>query len=213
MKRKLMMAICTLTITAAMVTACGNNSTSTEAQTESAAETEIQTEAQTQEETAAETETVAEAETESETAAPAETETEEAAAEPKTMYVVSDVYVRQEPDASSEAVAVAYLGDEVTAVDVDEKWCKVTLGEKEGYVVKEYLTESKEEADQAVKSEEAAQAAAEAAAAAAAAQQSQSSGGSGRYEVSRQAYPDCDGSGHGYYEITYSDGSVETVDY
>lgn len=213
MKRKLMMAICAWTITAAMVTACGNNGASTEAQTESAAETEAQTEEHTQEETAAETESAGE--TEGETAAPEETETEEAAAEPKTMYVVSDVYVRQEPDASSEAVAVAYLGDEVTAVDVDEKWCKVTLGDKEGYVVKEYLTESKDEADQAVKSEAAAKAAAEAQAAAAAAQaqQSQSSGGGGRYEVSRQAYPDCDGSGHGYYEITYSDGSVETVEY
>lgn len=34
-----------------------------------------------------------------------------------------------------------------------------------------------------------------------------------RYEVSRQAYDDCDGSGHGYYEITYSDGTVETEEY
>lgn len=212
MKRKLMMAICTLVITAAMVTGCGNNGTSTEAQTESVAETEAQTETQTelQEETVAETA----AETKAEEETPGETESEEAKAEPKTMYVVSDVYIRQEPDASSEAVAVAYLGDEVTAVDADEKWCKVTLGDKEGYVVKEYLTESKEEAEQAVKSEAAAKAAAEAQAAAAAqAQQSQGSGGSGRYEVSRQAYPDCDGSGHGYYEITYSDGSVETVEY
>lgn len=215
MKRKWMMTVLAVTMTAAMMTACGNSGASTEAQTESAAKTEAQTE--TQEETQEETvpETMAETEPESETAAPAETETEEAKAEPKTMYVVSDVYIRQEPDASSEAVAVAYLGDEVTAEDVDEKWCKVTLGDKEGYVVKEYLTESKDEADQAVKSEEAAKAAAEAQAAAAAqaAQQSQSSGGGGKYEVSRQDYPDCDGSGHGYYEITYSDGSVETVEY
>lgn len=210
MKRKWMMTVLAVTMTAAMMTACGNSGASTEAQTESAAGTEAQTEIQ--EETVPET---VETEVESETAAPAETETEEAKAEPKTMYVVSDVYIRQEPDASSEAVAVAYLGDEVTAEDVDEKWCKVTLGDKEGYVVKEYLTESKDEADQAVKSEEAAKAAAEAQAAAAAqaAQQSQSSGGGGKYEVSRQAYPDCDGSGHGYYEITYSDGSVETVEY
>lgn len=210
MKRKWMMTVLVVTMTAAMMTACGNSGASTEAQTESAAKTEAQTEIQ--EETVPET---VETEVESETAAPAETETEEAKAEPKTMYVVSDAYIRQEPDASSEAVAVAYLGDEVTAEDVDEKWCKVTLGDKEGYVVKEYLTESKDEADQAVKSEEAAKAAAEAQAAAAAqaAQQSQSSGGGGKYEVSRQAYPDCDGSGHGYYEITYSDGSVETVEY
>ena len=33
------------------------------------------------------------------------------------------------------------------------------------------------------------------------------------YEVSRQQYDDCDGSGHGYYEITYSDGSVSYEEY
>ena len=32
-------------------------------------------------------------------------------------------------------------------------------------------------------------------------------------EVGRQAYDDCDGSGHGYYEITYSDGSVGYEEY
>lgn len=39
--------------------------------------------------------------------------------------------------------------------------------------------------------------------------ESSSSGGSGREIVSKKAFYDCDGSGHGYYEITYSDGSVE----
>ncbi|MDE6024986.1 MAG: ubiquitin-like domain-containing protein [Lachnospiraceae bacterium] len=39
------------------------------------------------------------------------------------------------------------------------------------------------------------------------------SGGSGKVEVSRKAFYDCDGSGHGYYEITYSDGSVEYQDF
>lgn len=34
-----------------------------------------------------------------------------------------------------------------------------------------------------------------------------------RVEVSRQAYDDCDGSGHGYFEITYSDGTVEIQEY
>ena len=33
------------------------------------------------------------------------------------------------------------------------------------------------------------------------------------YEVSRIAYDDCDGSGHGYYEITYSDGTVVYEEY
>jgi hypothetical protein len=31
--------------------------------------------------------------------------------------------------------------------------------------------------------------------------------------VSKQAVADCDGSGHGYYVITYSDGTVEYQDY
>lgn len=35
----------------------------------------------------------------------------------------------------------------------------------------------------------------------------------GVYEVSREAMPDCDGSGHGYYIITYSDGSTGTEEY
>lgn len=35
-----------------------------------------------------------------------------------------------------------------------------------------------------------------------------SSSSSGKSEVSRKRYYDCDGSGHGYDEITYSDGSV-----
>ena len=34
-----------------------------------------------------------------------------------------------------------------------------------------------------------------------------------RKEVSREDFPDCDGSGHGYVEIHYSDGSVEIEEY
>lgn len=34
-----------------------------------------------------------------------------------------------------------------------------------------------------------------------------------RTVVSREKIPDCDNPEHGYYEITYSDGSVETEDY
>ena len=33
------------------------------------------------------------------------------------------------------------------------------------------------------------------------------------YEVGRQAFDDCDGSGHGYYLITYSDGSTAIEEY
>lgn len=35
----------------------------------------------------------------------------------------------------------------------------------------------------------------------------------GKTEVRREDYRDCDGSGHGYVEIYYSDGSMETEEY
>lgn len=38
-------------------------------------------------------------------------------------------------------------------------------------------------------------------------------GANGKVIVSKEAVPDCDGSGHGYYVITYEDGSVDYVDY
>ena len=140
-----------------------------------------------------------------------------------TMYVVNDVYGRAEANGDSEALAVASLGQEVTVTGAAPKWYKVVMGETTGYIARSFLSKDKESADAAVKAEEAAQAqaAAEAQAAAAAAQQaaSQASSGQsaaapqGKYEVSRQAYDDCDGSGHGYYEITYSDGSTAREEY
>jgi uncharacterized protein YabE (DUF348 family) len=42
---------------------------------------------------------------------------------------------------------------------------------------------------------------------------SSGNGGGGRYEVSREAFPNCADGSHGYYEIHYSDGSVEYVEY
>ena len=140
-----------------------------------------------------------------------------------TMYVVNDVYVRAEANGDSEALAVASLGQEVTVTGAAPKWYKVVMGETTGYIARSFLSKDKESADAAVKAEEAAQAqaAAEAQAAAAAAQQaaSQASSGQsaaapqGKYEVSRQAYYDCDGSGHGYYEIIYTDGSTAREEY
>ena len=140
-----------------------------------------------------------------------------------TMYVVNDVYVRAEANGDSEALAVASLGQEVTVTGAAPKWYKVVMGETTGYIARSFLSKDKESADAAVKAEEAAQAqaAAEAQAAAAAAQQaaSQASSGQsaaapqGKYEVNRQAYDDCDGSGHGYYEIIYSDGSTAREEY
>lgn len=39
------------------------------------------------------------------------------------------------------------------------------------------------------------------------------SGEEEKTEVRREDYPDCDGSGHGYREIYYSDGTMETEEY
>ena len=44
-------------------------------------------------------------------------------------------------------------------------------------------------------------------------QQSQQQQPAGKTVVSKENFPDCDGSGHGYYEIHYSDGSVEYQQY
>ena len=41
----------------------------------------------------------------------------------------------------------------------------------------------------------------------------QQSSGSGKHIVSKRKVPDCDGSGHGYWEIKYSDGTVVTKNY
>ena len=150
----------------------------------------------------------------------AETEAKE-----KTMYVSGDVYMREAADKDAKAVTVLATGKEITVLGEEGDWYQVKVDDKEGYVVKKYITDSKEEAEAAAKAkqdaeeaaaaqqaaEAAAQQAAEQAAQQAAQQPSQSAGG--KTEVSRQAYDDCDGSGHGYYEITYSDGSTAIEEY
>lgn len=142
-----------------------------------------------------------------------EFQTEETELE-KIMYALDDVYIRGGKDAEAEAAGIAKRGSELTVTKQDGDWCKVSQGDIEGYIMSKFLTESQEEAQNAVAAQEAAEEAARAAeqAAQAAAQNSQSQGG-GKQEVSRQNFDDCDGSGHGYTIITYSDGSTETVEY
>ena len=218
MRRKWMAALCVASLSMAMMTGCGNGSTQ---ETAKETQTETQTQAETQTETASETEKATE--TESETAKAekaAETEAKE-----KTMYVSGDVYMREAADKDAKAVTVLATGKEITVLGEEGDWYQVKVDDKEGYVVKKYITDSKEEAEAAAKAKQdaeeaaAAQQAAEAAAQQAAeqaAQQASQSAGSpagGKTEVSRQAYDDCDGSGHGYYEITYSDGSTAIEEY
>ena len=221
MRRKWMAALCVASLSMAMMTGCGNGSTQ---ETAKETQTETQTQAETQSETQTEaSETEKATETESETAKAekaAETEAKE-----KTMYVSGDVYMREAADKDAKAVTVLATGKEITVLGEEGDWYQVKVDDKEGYVVKKYITDSKEEAEAAAKAkqdaeeaaaaqqaaEAAAQQAAEQAAQQAAQQPSQSAGG--KTEVSRQAYDDCDGSGHGYYEITYSDGSTAIEEY
>ena len=166
----------------------------------------------------------------------AETADEKEWDSPLTMYLLSNVNVREQADKESKSLKVLSTGTEVKAVAIVPEWIKIETDEVTGYIYHSYITENKEAADAKVKEEKEAKeakekAAAEAAAAQAAASQSSSYDNSSDYsyqepsysepaaqpaapyEVSRQQYDDCDGSGHGYYEITYSDGSVSYENY
>ena len=212
MRRKWMAALCVASLSMAIMTGCGNGSTQeTAKETQTETQTQAETQSETQTETASETEKATE--TESETAKAekaAETEAKE-----KTMYVSGDVYMREAADKDAKAMTVLATGKEITVLGEEGDWYQVKVDDKEGYVVKKYITDSKEEAEAAAAAQQAAEAAAqqaaEQAAQQAAQQPSQSAGG--KTEVSRQAYDDCDGSGHGYYEITYSDGSTAIEEY
>lgn len=149
----------------------------------------------------------------------AETADERTFDEPITMYVSANVHVRKEADKESESLKVAALGDEFKVIAAVPGWFKVENGDDTGYVFHSYLTEDKAAVDALVKAKQEADAAAAQAAAAAAAQAAQKQAAAAasqpaqKTEVSRQAYDDCDGSGHGYYEITWSDGSVTYENY
>ena len=209
MRRKWMAALCVASLSMAMMTGCGNGSTQeTAKETQTETQTQAETQSETQTETASETEKATE--TESETAKAekaAETEVKE-----KTMYVSGDVYMREAADKDAKAVTVLATGKEITVLGEEGDWYQVKVDDKEGYVVKKYITDSKEEAEAAAKAKPDAE---EAAAAQQAAEAGSSAGSTagGKTEVSRQAYDDCDGSGHGYYEITYSDGSTAIEEY
>ena len=212
MRRKWMAALCVASLSMAMMTGCGNGSTQeTAKETQTETQTQAETQSETQTETASETEKATE--TESETAKAekaAETEAKE-----KTMYVSGDVYMREAADKDAKAMTGLATGKEITVLGEEGDWYQVKVDDKEGYVVKKYITDSKGEAEAAAAAQQAAEAAAqqaaEQAAQQAAQQPSQSAGG--KTEVSRQAYDDCDGSGRGYYEITYSDGSTAIEEY
>lgn len=145
----------------------------------------------------------------------AETAEEKKYEEPITMWVTTDVNVREEASSDSAVVCVSTLGSKLEASGIVSGWINVKGDDYEGYIYHRYLTADEEAAEKAVQAENYARAAAEAAAAQAWAEAAaaQSEENYGKTVVSRQAYDDCDGSGHGYYEIVYSDGSIAYEDY
>ncbi len=120
-----------------------------------------------------------------------------------------------------EAAATAKKAKEERArIKAEKEAAKKEAAEK---AAAEKAAEEKAKAEREAQEEAEAQAAAEAQAeaeAAAAAQAAEAEESmvieevpQEKYEVSRENFDDCDGSGHGYTEIHYSDGSVETIEY
>lgn len=144
---------------------------------------------------------------------------------PETFYATTALYMRAMPETEAEIVQVLKIGQQITIyAETGEKWFLAETEKGYGFVAKKYLTDDEEAAEQAVATEEAVrQAAAEEAARQAAAAEeaarqaaaaSQSASNSNKvHEVSRENVPNCDDGSHGTTYITYSDGSVKTVNY
>ena len=98
----------------------------------------------------------------------AETAEEKEWGESLTMYLLSNVNVREKADKESKSLKVLSTGAEVKGIAVAPGWIKVQADEITGYVYHTYITENKEAADAKVKAEKDAKAQAEAAAAQAA---------------------------------------------
>lgn len=136
------------------------------------------------------------------------------------MYTTVNLILRKKASMDAKKLEILPINTKVTVLKKGKEWYKVKAKKKTGYVYAEYLTKDQNVAKEAaaLAAEEEARAAAEAAAEAAAAAQytapqTNTDAGSARTEVSREDYPDCDGSGHGYSEIQYSDGTTEIVEY
>ena len=131
--------------------------------------------------------------------------------EPAELFAVDQVYIRAAADSDSEAVGVISRGDAIEVLGETASHYKVRKGDIEGYSVRSCISQDEQDAIAAVQAEEAARAEIQRQAEAAAAARAAAS--SAKTEVKRQKFDDCDGSGHGYYLITYSDGSTGVIEY
>lgn len=131
---------------------------------------------------------------------------------PAELFAVDEVYIRAESDSDSEIVGVINRGDAIEVLGETSTHYKVKKDDVVGYSVRKCISEDEQDAIAAVQAEEAAREAIRQAEAAAAAQRAAAQSSS-KKEVKRQKFDDCDGSGHGYYLITYSDGSTGIQEY
>ena len=146
-------------------------------------------------------------------------------------YTTENLTLRAQADKESEKLTIVALNKKVPVLELGNPeeeggYSRILYKGQEGYVLTKYLTENAEEALQAEKEADAYEAAKAAAAERAASRRRSYDEEDDEedydyddededevYEVNREKFDDCDGSGHGYYEITYSDGSTEIVEY
>ena len=133
--------------------------------------------------------------------------------EPTELFAIDDVYMRSEPDNEAEILDVISRGDKLEVLGETATHFKVNKDGVEGYASRVCISEDEQEAIAAVQAEAAARQASAPAAPADNGGYTGDTGYVGVYEVSRQRFDDCDGSGHGYFAITYSDGSVAYEEY
>lgn len=169
------------------LTGCGGDEAkTTEAEQESTTEATEQAASEdsdtTAEEGKSDSEAVANSDVENESTDNTETENTETAdnkAAAVTMYTTESITLRKEASGSSENLGVVAIGSTIEAYETSGDYIRVTYDGKEGYVLKDYVTEDKETADKAVEASKQAQA------------ESSDSKSSGKKEKKKKANTEC----------------------
>ena len=231
MKRKLITGIMIATTMMFVTAGCGSTQGTVSDDGKRAAEgtTQIEAQAEQTEATAAQPET-----TETKPAKEATTEIKTEA-----MYTTEDLNLLDRADDDAKVIVVVPVNSKVDALESDTEWTHVKYKGKEGYLHTEYLTKNSDEAEQAKVNKEEEERAAEEEAGQEEAEKDNDDDEDDQDDrdddedrddednhddeddddddekkvVKKEKFEDCDGSGHGYVEITYSDGSTEVEDY
>lgn len=206
------------TAAAAETTAAAEETTAAAAETTAVVETTAAAEGEEVTTAAADAEETTAAEGAETAAAESAAESKPSLTEGKTAvkkYTTGNLIIRSTASKDGERLAIVPIGVEIDVYEEGNEYVLIKYEDQEGYVYESYLTTDQEEAIQASKeydAEQAAKAAAEKNSSSKKSSKKKKKSG-GKKEVSRQKYDDCDGSGHGYYEITYSDGSKKIKKY